>query len=470
MRKSFFSTAVCAMALLVATSCSEEWDGLSSAVKIATKVNANVNLADLSGTAINFVDVNTQDVTSGKFAADGTCAVNVAPGVYNVIVESDVKGSGDASVRYCAAQENVTIDGETLDLDLDIKAFPAVINNDGFIVSEYFFNGETNMGRMMHPDQYIVFHNNSLLTQYADGLTFGTTDQMSIRPKEPYFNGTVNMEEKVVLTGMFTVPGEGTTYPVAPGEKFVVAYTAINHNEVKAWYPVYNEDWTEIVDSTLVSFENAVDLTGADFEIYQPEFQSDTDNPAVPNAIITDGTWGGDYTQVGGYMHPRGFYSFVSFKLPDGKPETVKNYFDNNTSKYKYPNSTDKNGNEVEGAEIVLLTVDTKNVIDAICTGDRPLVTRPFSESLDRGYFQVSGCHRQENCVRKTVDVEGVKYYQDTNNTTEDFEKVKGQTAYPKGWREATKSAGPLRAKYKPYTGKTINEGFAAVERPSRTK
>ena len=468
--KKLFRTVACIIAIASITSCSEDWDGMSSSVNVSTTVTAQVNLKELSGTTIEFTDVNTQEVTNGKFGADGTCQIDITPGVYNITVESEIKGTGSEAVRYCAAQENVTIKNEKVSLDLNIKAFPAVINNDGFIVSEYFFNGETNMGRMMHPDQYIVFHNSSLLTQYADGLTFGTTDQASIRNKEPYFDGTINMEEKVALTGMFTVPGDGKKYPVAPGEKFVVAYTAINHNEVKTWYPIYNEDRTEVIDSTLVSYENAVDLSGADLEIYQPEFTSDTDNPAVDNAIVTDGTWGGDYTQVGGYMHPRGFYSLVVFKLNDGKQETIKNFFDKNTRSYKYPDTTDKNGNPVEGAEIVLLTVDTKSVIDAICTGDRPLVTRPFSESLDRGYFQVSGCHRQENCVRNTVEVEGVKYYQDTNNTSEDFKKVKGQTAFPKGWREKSNATGPLRAAYRPYEGPVNNQDCVAVERPSRTK
>ncbi len=469
MRK-LFRTVACVMAIATLVSCSEDWDGMTSSVKVSTTVTTQVNLDELNGTTIEFTDVNTQEVTVGKFKADGTCQVNIVPGVYNITVESEIKGTGEDAVRYCAAQENVTIKNENVTLDLNIKAFPAVINNDGFIVSEYFFNGETNMGRMMHPDQYIVFHNNSLLTQYADGLTFGTTDQASISNKEPYFDGKIDMEEKVALTGMFTVPGDGKTYPVAPGDKFVVAYTAINHNEVKTWYPVYNEDYTQVVDSILVSYDNAVDLSGADLEIYQPEFTSDTDNPEVPNAIVTDGTWGGGYTQVGGYMHPRGFYSLVVFKLQDGKQETVRNYFEENTSAYKYPNTTDKDGNSVEGAEIVLLTVDTKNVIDAICTGDRALVTRPFSESLDRGYFQVSGCHRQENCVRKTVDVDGVKYYQDTNNSTADFDMIKGQTAFPKGWRELSKTSGLQRAAYRPYEGPINNQDCIAVERPSRTK
>ena len=421
--KKLFSTIVCAMALFAMTSCSKDdpWDGKQSVVKVNTKfASAGLDASKIEGVKVNFVDVNTQESTTSTFKG-GVCDINVVPGVYNIVVESDVKDK----VRYCAAQENVTIKDQNTTLELLIKAFPAVINNDGFIISEYFFNGERNSGWMMHPDQYIVVHNSSLTTKYADGLSFATADQFSVSKPEPYLASIIN--EKVAIIGFFTIPGDGKKFPVKPGEEIVIAMTATDHSAIKTTIT----DREGVVHE--VSYDYAANLTGADFEWYNPDPESkDIDNPGVANVIATSGTWDG----YGAYMHPRGFYSAVLFQLKDGQPATIEEFHKANTTIYKYPDTTDKEGNKVEGQEINLTCVPNNMVKDAICTGDRPLVTRPFSESLDRGFFSVAGCHRQELARRKVVKVDGADYFQDTNNTTDDFEKVFGQYHYPIGWRD----------------------------------
>ena len=423
-----------AFALIVSvTSCDKnEWDGVTSKVTVETTfASADIDASDNSNVAIKFTDVNTQDVTSGKFDASGKSTISVIPGVYNVVVESDVVGSDSTAVRYCAAAENVTIKNENETVKIQIKAFPAVANNDGFIISEYFFNGETNSGFMMHPDQYIVIHNSSLITKYADGLCFATTAQGGWSQPEPFLSGVIN--DKVALRAFFTIPGDGKTYPVKPGEEIIIATTAADHSAINTTITTVDRETGDTTEHQ-VSYEYAANLTGADFEWYEQDpKRKDTDNPAVPNLIVTMGAANVVGTSM---MHPRGPWSAVLFQLEDGDTATINEFHKANTTIYKYPNSTDKGEKPVEGKEINLTTIANAKVLDAICTADRPLVTRPFAESLDRGIFTVSGCHRQELARRKVVKVDGVKYFKDTNDTSADFEKVFGQYHAPANWRE----------------------------------
>ena len=62
-------------------------------------------------------------------------------------------------------------------------------------------------------------------------------------------------------------------------------------------------------------------------------------------------------------------------------------------------------------------------------------VTRTIPESVDRGKFLVTGCHRQELAIRKPKMVGEQTFYQDTNNSSDDFIMQKGQNAFPVGWR-----------------------------------
>lgn len=406
MKKKINLLFIALLASAIFVGCTKDdskWDGIYSEVRIVANLSkADVSASKLANVTIEFVDVNTQMVVKGIFGADGTSITEVPLGVYNISIESEVDDSPEIHVRYCAEYENYAVKNKTEELSVEIKSFPATSNNNGFIISEYFFNGETNSGRMMHPDQYIVIYNSSLSTLYADGLSFATTDQSSAQEKKPYYNET--MPEKVATVGFFTIPGTGKDVEVKAGEQIVIAMTAIDHSVVEG-------------------YEHAVDLTGADFEFYnQAPDSKDVDNPAVPNLISTNGTWSG----FGAYMHPRGFNSAFIFKLEDGKQETITAFHTANTTLYVAP----------DASEINLTCIPTDMILDGIVTGDRPLVTRPLPESVDRGYFQVSGCHRQELAIRKVIELNGEKYFMDTNDTDVDFEMRKGQSSFPLGWRE----------------------------------
>jgi hypothetical protein len=112
--------------------------------------------------------------------------------------------------------------------------------------------------------QYIEVHNNSFDTLYLDGKVLGRS--------LPWVAGTIAnscadfarwMEDPAGIWTRFiwAFPGNGRTYPVAPGRSAIVATDAIDHRVVRA---------------------DLLDLSSADFEFIGSE-SNDVDNPAVPN-------------------------------------------------------------------------------------------------------------------------------------------------------------------------------------------
>ncbi len=403
-----FSLALCAMFAVVG--CEKEdalnWNGVNGNVSLTASLsNSTIDLSKLDGAKVEFIDVRTKTVYDSKIDIIGKGNIEVPVGVYNISVESIVDSDSDVEVQYCAVLENYSVKEKIQELSLKTAGFPTASNNGGFIISEYFFNGETNSGRMMHPDQYIMITNSSLNTLYADGLSFGTTAQPSCLDKYPFYDSY--MPNKIPVVGFLTVPGQGSDVPVKAGESILLAMTATNHSIVDGW-------------------EFATDLSGADYEYYSPNpDHSDVDNPAVPNLIATQGSWNGSGM---GLMHPRGYYNGIVFKLENGKTETISAFAEKNTETY-----TAENEEETD-----LIIIKAEMILDGVVSGDAPngIVSRPLPATVDRGQLIVSGCHRQELGIRKTITVDGKSYFQDTNNSSVDFEIRKGQSSFPVGWRK----------------------------------
>ncbi len=181
---------------------------------------------------------------------------------------------------------------------------------------------------------------------------------------------------QVPIGGFITIPGSGKEHAVEPGKKLVIAFTAINHSEV--------------VDGD-IAYDHAVDLSGADWEIYYgPDSKVDSHTTLSKQAVAATET------------------------TPAGE------------------------------IDIHIMAIETSNIIDGVQTSDVPqdVKTRVVPETVDRGKFLVNGCHRQELCIRKEIKVGNKIYYQDTNNSSEDMQDVNErkaagltQNAFPIGWR-----------------------------------
>ena len=407
------------------TSCSDDDEENLVAVKFsaAPMVEGTLSLSELEGMKVVFTDIRNQDKTTGTLNAAGECEVLLAISTYDIAIEETIKNAEGDDVVVATRLENISINEMDQKVEAKVNSLPAKALGKNFIFSEIFFNGERNSGRMMHPDQYIVVFNPSNETLYADGLSIAVTQHLAFQDKQMWYDEYYN-SGRIPVGGFITIPGTGKEHPVAPGERFVIAFTAIDHSKVEG-------------------YDHAVDLTGADYEIYYGPDTDDTDNPEVLNVLLQENVI--DKVVYGFRFQPRGFSSPLMFKLENGTPATIEAFAKAHTSKSKHliP-ADDEKGTPEAVIEINILSIDTKDVIDGVQTSDVPqdVKTRVIPETIDRGKFLVNGCHRQELAIRKTIKVGDKTFYQDTNNSSEDFEDVnkrkeegKVQNSFPKGWR-----------------------------------
>jgi hypothetical protein len=134
------------------------------------------------------------------------------------------------------------------------------------LVSEWWFNDRIDhvLGASYPWGGYIEFVNNSDTTIFLDGIVIGRAISPTFdNPAAPCAGfASLSLDPSGVWIGWSdTFPGNGTDYPLMPGELVVVATDAIDHGEIVADGP---------------------DLRDADFESMG---SGDVDNPAVPNMV-----------------------------------------------------------------------------------------------------------------------------------------------------------------------------------------
>ena len=231
-------------------------------------------------------------------------------------------------------------------------------------------------------DTYFEIVNNSEKVQYLDGiivasitpLTTATNPWESVFPLYPVYG----------VAAAF--PGSGTEHPLQPGESIVVANDAT--------------DWTA---------RQGADLSNADWEVYIPNVSipsADVDYDA-PNLTILFN----ENTQR--QLNP-GFMkgAFLLAKLPDGiTPEAYAGNADNYMVE---PNTTKTQRNLMIPSNYLL---DAVEIWDATETEQAQLL---MSQD-DAGKAFVNG-FSGKSIRRKVSKIEnGRAYYQDTNNSSNDF-------------------------------------------------
>lgn len=380
-------------ALLFLNSCNNDDEGGS----VTTTSNVTVNLlspdgidiTEYSDATITFTEVNTgvetvEDVTSN------TLTLSLTAGSYEVKVDGNITYTANGSElegAVSAYESSVTLveETETVEIQLSLKSL-----QDDLILQEIFFAGTlTPEGEQYYGDQYFKIYNNTDQTLYADGLllaqsSFLTTNKQDYTPDV--------MSEAFTADSVIKLPGDGDDYPVAPGASIIIAYEAIDHTENNA---------------------NSVDLTSADFEIYN-ESMGDVDNPSVPNA-----------TNVYDVMtiHNRGFKSYVLARLPEDV--TDETYVADNSYTYNwdfvfngvtYP--MDNDGIKVPNSYIIdAVNLSVESEFEWIVT----------DTSLDSGWAHDGTVDHDatrygKSVIRKVITTDnGVDILQDTNNSTVDF-------------------------------------------------
>ncbi|WP_300795914.1 DUF4876 domain-containing protein [uncultured Bacteroides sp.] len=383
------------MAILFLAGCS------NSDEEVARNFNVTVSLIAKDGITIS--DINDLEVTAVNLTtskeqtatpADGKTSFSLPTGKYDFRATGVYEGQ---EVNGVANNVNVSAD-QTIELTIDYAAA-----NSTLIFKEVYFAG---VHDYYFKDGFYEIYNNSDEVQYLDGVILGIVDEglpanIFTPTNSIWVDENNQLLDRYPMTS-YTMyfPGNGTDYPLQPGESVVVAAYPIDHTSRQL---SENDE------------PSPVNLSGADWEIFcGPHSVTDVDVPNVPNLEYGYHTFGIEF------MPSTSGQALILAKLPDGQ-KVVDFVADSN------------NFMTAPGKSQLHLMIPSDYVIDGI-----EIVRAPVNErykhllpKTDMGMTWVDGsdngsledaAYSGKSLRRKVASVEnGITKFKDTNNSSIDF-------------------------------------------------
>ncbi len=357
---------------------------LPGAKKYTLSVNisypADVDKADIQGISIVASNEKNQSYSIDTTAVESV-QFSVASGQYSIMVGGKISaavtlnGSATADV-YADAEASVALE--------TVMKSPLVFKSLYYVSYNYYFS-----------DTYFEIVNNSDEVQYLDQCIVGNMTQLQGNPSQWVDAGGKLLDRYPFYGYVVAFPGSGTTYPLQPGQSVVVANDATNHTPLNI---------------PADGVQKSPNLTGADWEIYLNDagrFFTDVDYDA-PNLDVI-------YTNAQTKCFGMGAFgsTMVLAKLPDGV--TPSQFAADSSNLSTIPNSENTT---------YYLMMPSKYVLDAVEMVDPDLET-PTKNLLtkdDAGYVGMEAWSAKAIARKSTTDSQtGRVYYQDTNNSSDDF-------------------------------------------------
>lgn len=182
------------------------------------------------GAHVLFEDIATGSAWKAETDGRGAATVLLPKGVFRVSM-SDRQGrdifNGSMS-RVIVADEPVTVQ---LPLEYSLAGT--------LVVKELYVGGCSKAPQegTWQSDQYVLLHNNDSETVYLDSLCFGSLHPYNANGVNHWLQADGSLPDFApVVSVVWNFPGDGTTYPLAPGEDALIALRgAIDHT---AEYPL----------------------------------------------------------------------------------------------------------------------------------------------------------------------------------------------------------------------------------------
>lgn len=248
--------------------------------------------------------------------------------------------------------------GNNQEISIDMEM---VVGTSPLVISEIYASGPPGAGLYYH-DKYVEIYNQSDSVLYLDGLIIAVVYVYS-----PTWTHYRDDPEYVHSKNIWYFPGNGTDYPIDPGQFILCAADAIDHR---------------------INAPNSVDLSNADFEFYKDD-APDIDNPAIPNMIRYFQSSGNDWL-IGGETG-----SLVLARLPI---DSIKPFDDQFLIPYK---------SIMDGVEYL---ADPTNL-------DRKIL----NESIDAGATGGIQFYTGKSMERLLISDGDRKILKDENNSSVDF-------------------------------------------------
>lgn len=378
-------TALAALALLTAATACQKSDNTTKTISVNVKIDEtalteagvpvpekyDVKLSNFS-TGVS-VDLETEN---GIATAEG-----LVPGLYSITASaSQAKDGFTYTIAGSKSDVSLVEDGE------EVSVAVSAVKEAALVFKEIYYTG---CGDFYFRDQFYEIYNNSTEVAYADGLCISTTLYANYDNSIIYEWPIENADQYVFVQTVWQIPGDGTTYPIQPGESIIIAQWGTNHK-----------------DESLSKGASPVDLSGAEFEAVEKESTFGT-------IVITDNAAiNMRKTVQAGYAMPQWLTPVSGARYVIFKPsEPLKN------EDFITATNADYNG---IGREVPI-----SEIIDAVqsVSDEAGMAFLGLPTVLDAGGIWCSGTYVAESISRKVKETreDGTAVYQDTNNTTNDF-------------------------------------------------
>lgn len=343
---------------------------------------------------IEAVELNTGAKTTNTVQDANAYSLELPRGSYKITINGTVITNTNEEVNIGGTTSlDITTTTANISIPLFIKQF-----SEDFIIEEVFYSQiRTPEDKKYNTSKYFKITNNTDKVLYADQLVIGQSEFIS--NDDDKFPTPYHPNEALAVKAVMVLPGNGTDYPVQPGDFIVIADNAINHK---------------------TNASTAFDLTNADFEFpsTNPKLAS-VDNPAVPNAKVIFTT----LTFNMFLMHSAGVESYVVARFPQGETSTTF------LEKYKYDYQyTDQAGNIKKRS---VYEIPNTWILDGLNNGAKgSFYNLLLGTSIDAGWTGIGSGYNSEDRMGKSVRRQilgqtenGKNIYKDTNNSTIDFER-----------------------------------------------
>ena len=382
MRKTFFKTlwallAIVAMVPFVACYDNDEPGVKSYEVTVNLTLPEGVDAASVQDLKL----VTTKGTVSDTISLNATTAekITLAQGQYTFSVSGKIKDDATAHVVGTGTADVYANQAVTLALQTVYQSplvFKAIFTTGG--IAGYV------------KDSYFEIVNNSDEVQYLDGLILSAPTGNQTKANAWQAAGITDRYE----CGQGTVvafPGVsgGKEYPLQPGESVVVANDAANHNELAN------------------AGNNCPDLSNAEWEIQI----TNSGDPSYIDHTLSVIFQNNQYMKAFGL----GFFgrAYILAKLPEGT--TPEAYAADPNNLMTTPGST---------STMQYLMIPSKYVLDAVDIWNSSNENN-YATFLSKDDAQgvLASTAWAGKCVRRKVTkiVNGRAYYQDTNNSANDF-------------------------------------------------
>lgn len=362
---------------LLAMSCTKKVEPVNVSVTVDASALAEGVPAPASY-SVSVTNLSTAEVQKAD-TENGAVSFILVPGLYQVDASASASAEGRA-YHYVGQEASVNI--TTSDQAVSVKV--AATESSALAFKEIYY---TNSGTNYYiREQFYEVYNNSDQTVYLDGLCIAQVVAYDYENK-PYNFEIDNPEKYVFAQQVWQVSGEGTTYPLAPGESAVIAQWATNHSL-----------------ATLNPASAIGDLSSAEFEALEKE------NTTWSGLVLTDNKAINLKNIIAAYPLPQWLSNTAG-------PSMI----------LFYPEGTFENNELVAAAGLYkgAKQIPIDWIIDGVNTveDETKIQNKSLPASIDAGVIWCTAAYSGESISRRISETtpEGRIIYQDTNNTSNDF-------------------------------------------------